>query len=145
MPVALRVFNLVAAATFALFAWLQWNDIDPVIYADPSVPDALGWAAFYAFVAVLFVLVLVRRLPRWVLFLGLALCVIQMGRTAPGFWENLTGDHPFTITQAGMSATDPRVELSREFFGALIALVGVAVVAFENARVARVGGRRSSS
>ena len=137
MPVILKVFNLVAAVMFAIFSMLQWNDLDPAVYADPSSWDAVAWTVFYAFVAVLFILVSVRRLPRWVLLLGLVLCVIQMGRTAPGLWENLSGDRPFTMTQAGMSADDPRVELSREFFGALIALVGVGIVAFENARAAR--------
>ncbi len=137
MPVSLKVFNPIAAAIFALFSWLQWNDIDPAIYADPSVLDAITWAVFYAFIAVLFVLVSIRTLPRWILLLAVVACLVQLGRTAPGVWENLTGDRPFAITQAGMSADDPRVELSREFFGALIALFGVGVVAIENVRLQR--------
>lgn len=140
MTVYLKVFNLIAAAVFAVFSLLQWNDIDPAIYADPSVLDAIAWAAFYAFIAALFVLVLIRPLPRWVLLLALAGCLIQLGRTAPGLWQNLGGERPFTITQAGMSADDPRVELSREFFGALIALLGVGVVAIENRRRFRPTG-----
>ena len=134
MTFSLRVFNLIAAAVFAVFSLLQWNDIDPAIYAAPSILDAIAWAAFYAFVAGLFILVLIRHVPGWILLLALVCCLIQLGRTAPGVWENLTGDRPFSITQAGMSADDPRVELSREFFGALIALLGVAVVATENRR-----------
>jgi len=45
--------------------------------------------------------------------------------TAPGLWDNLFGDQPATMAKESMSAADPRVELTREFFGALIALLGV--------------------
>ena len=137
MKVSLKVFNLIAAAVFAVFSLLQWNDLDPAIYAAPSVLDAVVWAAFYALVAALFLLVLIRPLPRWILLLATICCLIQLGRTAPGVWENLSGDQPFTITQAGMTGDDPRVELSREFFGALIALLGVGIVALENRRGVR--------
>jgi hypothetical protein len=34
------------------------------------------------------------------------------------------------MTQGSMSAADPRVELTREFFGALIALAGVGFLAW---------------
>ena len=49
-----------------------------------------------------------------------------MGLTAPGLIENLFGENTFNMTQVSMSAEDPRVELSREFFGAFLALIGVA-------------------
>lgn len=137
MTVSVRFANLVAAAIFAVFSSLQWNDLDPAIYDNPSIVDAIGWGVFYGFVAVLFVLVVLRRLPRWILVIAVVFCLIQLGRTAPGLWENLIGDEAFDMTQAGMAADDPRIELSREFFGALIALVGVGIIAFENARLAR--------
>ena len=137
MPIAVKGFNLVAAAIFAVFSALQWNDLDPAIYDHPSILDAATWGIFYAFVAILFVLVLWRRLPHWLLILAVVFCLIELGRTAPGLWENITGDETFNITQASMSADDPRVELSREFFGALIALFGVAIIALENTRWTR--------
>lgn len=137
MPVPLKVFNLVAAIIFAVFSSLQWNDLDPSIYDHPSIVDAITWGVFYAFIAILFVLVLFRRLPRWILILAVICCLIELGRTAPGLWENIAGDEAFNMTQASMSADDPRVELSREFFGALIALFGVGIIAFENSRFAR--------
>ena len=137
MTVSVRFANLVAATIFAIFSSLQWNDLDPAIYDNPSIVDAIGWGIFYGFIAVLFVLVVLRRLPRWILIVAVVFCLIQVGRTAPGLWENLTGDEAFDMTQASMAADDPRIELSREFFGALIALVGVGIIAFENARLAR--------
>jgi hypothetical protein len=48
-----------------------------------------------------------------------------MATTGPGLIQNLFGDDKFTMTQTSMSAEDPRVELTREFFGAVIALLGV--------------------
>ena len=134
VPIALRVFNLIAIAIFALFSWLQWNDLDPAIYDHPSLADAISWGLFYALIAALFIFALFRPLPRWVLIVAASWCLIEMGRTAPGLWENLTGEQPFTITQASMTAQDPRVERSREFFGALIALAGVGVIAWESRR-----------
>ncbi len=133
----IRVLNLIAAAMFAVFSALQWNDFDPAIYDNPSTGDAIAWGVFYAFVALLFVLVLRRRLPRWILILAVMFCLVQLVRTAPGLWGNLTGDKAFDMAQSSMSADDARVELSREFFGALIALAGIGVIAWENTRLKR--------
>lgn len=140
MPVSWKLFNSIAAAVFVVFSLLQWNDLDPVVYDDPSIADAIAWGVFYAFIAVLFALVLVRHLPRWLLAVGVVVCLAQLGRTAPGLWENITGDRAFNITQGSMSANDARIELSREFFGALLALVSVGIVAFENTRLAKLRG-----
>lgn len=136
---ALVALNLAAAILFGLFSWLQWNDIDPAIYDHPSRLDAVTWLLFYALIAVLFVVVLIRRLPFWLLAAAAVFCLIEMGRTAPGIWENLTGEKEFTMTQASMSASDPRVEQSREFFGAVIALAGVGLLGWERRRLWRSG------
>jgi hypothetical protein len=122
----LKTLSLFAGLLFATFSWVQYNDIDPEIYDRPSVLDAAGWLAFYALVAFLFGWALFRSVPKWLLSVAVVVCVVQLGRTAPGMWENLTGEAPFTLTQSGMSSSDPRVELSREFLGAIIALVSLA-------------------
>ena len=134
LPSGLRVVNVVAAVIFGLFSWFQWNDLDPAIYDRPSLTDAVLWGLFYALIGVLFVLTIFRRLPTWLLVLAALFCLVEMGRTAPGLWQNLTGQDDFTMTQVSMSAEDPRVELSREFFGALIALAGVGALAWERRR-----------
>lgn len=123
--------NLIAATIFVLFAWFQRNDIDPAIYDHPSRLDAALWLLFYAGIAFGFILVLFRRVPRWLLILGTLACLIEMVRTGPGLYENLFGDRAFTMTQASMSAEDPRIELSREFGGALMALLGVGALALQ--------------
>jgi len=130
----LFVLNLALFALFTLFAWMQRNDLDPAIYDRPSVIDAALWFAFYLLIAVLFLLVSFRVLPRWLLVLAAVACLVEMVRTGPGLYENVFGEKDFTMTQVSMSAEDPRVELSREFFGAVIALAGVAVLAWENRR-----------
>ncbi len=132
LPIALRVLNVIAILLFALFSWVQWNDVDPAIYDHPSVLDAVLWGLFYALIAVLFAVTFFRPIPKWLLIIATVFCLIEMGRTAPGLWKNLTGDDEFTMTQASMSAEDPRVELSREFFGAVIALAGVGLLAWES-------------
>lgn len=130
----LLVVNLALAGLFGVFSWMQRNDIDPAIYDHPSVIDAALWLAFYLLIAALFVTVCFRRVPRWLLVVGAVACLVEMARTGPGLYENVFGEKEFTMTQASMSATDPRVELSREFFGAVIALAGVGIIAWQNRR-----------
>ncbi len=135
IPRPLSVFlNLLAAGLFACFAWYQHNDIDPAIYDRPSALDAGLWLLFYAGIALAFLLVIWRPVPRWLLILGLVACLIEMGRSGPGLYENIFGDREFTITQTSMSAEDPRVELTREFGGALMALIGVGLIALQSRR-----------
>lgn len=124
----LIVAYLIAAVLFGLFAWFQRNDIDPAVYYKPSGLDATLWFLFYTLIAVLFVVALFKRIPIWLLALAAIACFIEMGLSGPGLFQNLFGGEDFTMTQVSMSAEDPRVELSREFFGALIALAGVAAL-----------------
>jgi hypothetical protein len=138
---AIALVHLALAAMFALFAWLQRNDLDPAIYDRPSVVDAALWFAFYLLLAALFVWSLFRRVPKWLLAVAALACLVELATTAPGLWENLFGARDFTLTQASMSADDPRVELTREFGGALIALAGVVVLwRRERRRAARATG-----
>jgi glucan phosphoethanolaminetransferase (alkaline phosphatase superfamily) len=130
----LLVLNFLLAAIFAMFAWMQRNDIDPAIYDHPSVIDAALWLVFYLAIGVLFVVVGFRVIPRWLLVIAAVACLVEMVRTGPGLYENVFGEKDFTMTQMSMSAEDPRVELSREFFGAVIALAGVSLIAWENRR-----------
>lgn len=122
------VVHLLLAAMFALFAALQVNDIDRSIYHEPSVIDAASWFGFYLVIAYLFVASLRGRVPKWLLALAALACLLEMATTGPGLYENVFGDRAFTMTQESMSAEDPRVELTREFFGAVIALAGVTIL-----------------
>jgi len=110
---------------FALFSGLQLNDTNPDIYDHPSLLDAWSWFAFYGLIAVFCVVSIFRGVPRVLLTLAAATCLFEMARTAPGLYENLFIAESFTMAGASMTATHPEVELTREFFGALIALAGV--------------------
>ncbi|MEM9281314.1 MAG: transmembrane 220 family protein [Verrucomicrobiota bacterium] len=124
------VTHYLSAALFLVFAWFQRNDIDPVIYHKPSSLDATAWFVFYLLIAVLFVVAVYRSLPSWILIAAVLACLAEMAVTGPGLFENLFGQEDFSMTQVSMSAEDPRVELSREFFGAVIALAGVGYLIF---------------
>lgn len=131
----LTAINIVLALLFGGFAWLQRNDIDPAIYNNPSSLDATLWFLFYSLIAVLFLVAIFRGIPGWLLITAMILCLIEMIVTGPGLVENLFGEKDFTMTQVSMSSEDPRVELSREFFGAVIALAGVVVLFWQQKRL----------
>ncbi len=119
------IVNILGLLICAFFAYLQWNDVDPEVYHKPSRFDAIAWLVFYAFVGALFAIALTGKpVSKWLLAIGFAACLVQMGRTVPGFFENF-GSDDFSMGQESMTASDPRVELTREFFGAAIALVGL--------------------
>ncbi|MEM7602817.1 MAG: transmembrane 220 family protein [Verrucomicrobiota bacterium] len=113
------------ALLFFVFAGLQLNDINPAIYHRPSVIDAAMWSAFYALIGGLMIVSIWKRIPIWILLIAALLCLVEMVVTGPGLVQNLRGEDDFTMTGASMNAEDPRVELTREFFGAVIALAGV--------------------
>ncbi len=119
------IASSIAALLFAIFAWFQRNDIDPQIYHNSSSLDAALWLVFYALIAILFIASIFRKIPQWILIVAAIACLVEMATTGPGLIQNLFGDDKFTMTQTSMSAEDPRVELTREFFGAVIALLGV--------------------
>jgi len=133
-PLHLKILNVAGFLLFALAAWLQRNDIDPEVYYHPSSLDAALWLLFYALIAGLFLVILFKPFPRWLLLVAGLACLIELGRTAPGLWENLFGERSFTMMQQSMSGDDPRVELSREFFGALLALAAVGLLWWERGR-----------
>lgn len=135
----MKILNYLLAALFFVFAWFQRNDIDPEIYAKPSFGnptlDSALWLLFYAIIGIAFIIINFRRLPGWYFLLAILACLAEMVLSGPGLWENISGDKPFTMTGESMSGTDPRVELSREFFGALIALVGVLFQLWQKKRI----------
>ena len=129
MKLLLLPVNLLLATLFFAFAWFQHNDIDPGIYANPSFNnhtiDSALWFLFYAIIGFAFLFLIRKRLPLWYFILAIVACLVEMYLSGPGLYENIFGDQSFTMMGESMSGTDPRVELSREFFGAVIALSAV--------------------
>ena len=121
----IRIVTIVAALLFFVFAWFQRNDVDPQIYHNPSSLDAALWLLFYLMIGVFLLVALWRKIPAWLVILSVLACLVEMILTGPGLYQNVFGEQSFNMTQTSMTAEDPRVELSREFFGAVIALIGV--------------------
>jgi len=132
----MKILNLILAALFFCFAFFQYNDVDPGIYHHPSSLDAALWLLFYSLIGLGFILLNFRPLPRGFFILALLACLIEMALSGPGLWDNLFGKKPFSMTQSSMSSTDPRIELTREFFGALIALIAVLFQFWQNRKFA---------
>jgi len=130
----MKFLNYALALIFVVFAWFQRNDIDPEIYTNPSSLDAALWLLFYLIIGIAFIVVSFRKLPKWYFILAVVACLIEMATCGPGLWDNLFGEDKFNMTQTSMSAEDPRVELSREFFGALIALFAVVFQLWQSRR-----------
>ena len=132
----MKILNYALALLFIIFAWLQRNDVDPAIYSSPSFGnptlDSALWLLFYAVIGIAFFILTFRGLPAWYFVIAIIACLAEMTMSGPGLWENITGDKPFTMTGESMSGTDPRVELTREFFGALIALIAVLFQLWQN-------------
>ncbi|MDB4541309.1 transmembrane 220 family protein [Akkermansiaceae bacterium] len=122
----MKILNYFLAVLFLVFAWFQRNDIDPEIYNNASSLDSALWLLFYLVIGVVFILMNFKRVPKWYFIVALIACIIEMSLSGPGLWRNLMGEEAFTMTQTSMSAADPRVELTREFFGSVIALAAVA-------------------
>lgn len=121
----MKFLNYALAALFFVFAWFQRNDIDPEVYTNPSSIDSALWLLFYGIIGIAFILINFKKLPVWYFALAVVACLIEMAMSGPGLWDNLFGEKPFTMTQVSMSSDDSRVELTREFFGAVLALVAV--------------------
>ena len=124
----MRKLYWIGFVLFAAFAALQVNDTNPEIYEHASVIDAWLWVAFYALVAVCFLLKALGKLPKWLLIIAVVACLLEMGDTVRGVIANASREEGFDMAQTSMSAESPEVELSREFFGAVIGLAGLVVL-----------------
>ena len=87
MPV--RITNGIVALLFFLFAGFQLNDVDPEVYHNPSKMDAAIWLLFYFFIGVMLIAVIFRKIPGWILLIGVIACVVQMAISGPGLYQNL--------------------------------------------------------
>ncbi|MCS6968581.1 MAG: transmembrane 220 family protein [Cytophagales bacterium] len=106
----LKITNLVLTGVFALFAWFQLNDPDPVL-----------WTSLYGSVAILSLLAFFGIYPIWALVIGMVVCVGGAVYLLPSVWDWLI-NHPDVSLLTGMSAERMYIEESRECFGLLLAL-----------------------
>ena len=109
---------------FAIFAWLQHEDDNPEIYFDPSIADAWSWIIFYGLVSASFLLACFNKFPKWLYFLAAIMAIYFMAFSVHGLMENLSNGE-FNMSKNAMNPKQPYVEITREFFGALIALSAI--------------------
>ena len=117
----MKLWNFVAAALFAGFAALQFNDPDPVY-----------WILVYGGTAmVAFAQGLGRHSRFWT---GVCVGVVVVGiiSAAPGFGDYLTSGDPGSIL--GDMAGGDYVENSREFLGLALAFILLATYSIKNSQ-----------
>ena len=139
-PMNRKIFNILNALgllSFAIFAWLQHEDNNPEIYSNPSFMDVGIWIAFYGLVALLFGLAMRQLFPKPLYLLFAFVCAYHLSVTTPGLITNLASGS-FTMTNHSMSPVNPQVELTREFFGALIALVAVGFLWWQRGKAKKI-------
>ena len=119
----MKIGHLICAIVFALFAIVQWNDPDSllwiIMYALVAVVAFLAWRnQYYFFINLIFTLVL------------LVATVFYVPDVISWFQDGMP-----SITDS-MKASSPYIELVREFFGLMISLVAMSfyLVRSKNAR-----------
>jgi hypothetical protein len=122
----MKIVNLLLAVMFMLFAFVQIND-----------PDPLLWIAIYGVMAAICVMAAFRYYIKPMLWILLACFVVYMAILWPGMSEWLGQDDKSVLFDEGMKMQFPYVEESREFLGLLICVI-VLVVQIVRSRKATV-------
>ena len=125
----MKIFNLILAVVFGLFAVVQLND---------TPGDILFWFVLYAAIALISAFAAFNRYNMWAILLGLAVVVFELFRQFPGFAQWIGMGMPSIVDE--MKATTPYVELAREYLGLVLCLI---VLIFHYARFTRVRRKES--
>ncbi len=116
-----RVISLVLGLLFAGFAFVQFNDPDPVV-----------WVGLYGFVSLVNFMAIFRFFPKRSIILGLIIFGSGSIYLSPSLFEWIaSGDSLIT----GMSPDRMYVEESREMLGLLMALGTLVYQYFEARKV----------
>lgn len=110
----MKIANLVIAGICFLFAAFQWNDPDPML-----------WIAVYAVVGVVALMAAFGKSSMILTGVIACVCAYLMGMEHHGVVEYLNNEDGQTLSNA-MSKEHPYIEQTREYGGALIALLFVA-------------------
>lgn len=110
----IRIVKLVLAIIFLLFAVLQYND-----------PDPLLWMVIYGYTAILLILPIKTLVFSRVVLASVVLGCIYACFYIPGVYQWLTSGNLSSIAES-MKVDKMYIEETREFFGLLIAIVALA-------------------
>jgi Transmembrane family 220, helix len=108
----MKIFNLILAVIFLLFAAVQLND---------TPGDILFWFLIYSLVGVISAFAAFQLYNMWSILLGLAVVVFELFRKFPTFAQWIGEGMPSIISE--MKATTPYVELAREYLGLCLCLI----------------------
>jgi asparagine N-glycosylation enzyme membrane subunit Stt3 len=101
----------VISGIFLLFAIVQWNDPDPLI-----------WMIFYGTMSLIYILLARgKKIAFYLSVLMLITCLLNMGLILPEIIKWIKDGMP-SIVQS-MKATIPTIEYTREFLGLLLCLI----------------------
>jgi len=121
----MKVLNGFLGVIMAIFAILQWND-----------PDGLLWIFIYGYVAVMAGMTFFNVRLRWFLLAGMVGLMVGIIVYIPDFIDWIKAGTP-SVT-GSMKAESPFVELVREFLGLCIAmLVMIYLYFFETSSVGK--------
>lgn len=105
-----KFFNIIIAVVFVVFAIVQWNDPDPWL-----------WMFLYVYVAVSIMLFEFTDKSSYWLLAGIIFCVLLSVYYVPDIVLWIKDGMPSIATS--MKAESKYIELVREFFGTILALV----------------------
>lgn len=106
----MKIVHLVLSVLFLVFALVQWND-----------PDALIWILVYLMIAAIAFLAFKGHYYFWFCLVITITLLVSSSFYAPDLIEWINDDMP-NIADS-MKASSPYIELVREFFGLLTALL----------------------
>jgi len=124
----MKIFNLIFAILFVLFAGLQYNDPDPYV-----------WVPIYMYGAVLCWLAFREKYYRGAYLFGVVIYAAYAGYKffdENGVLDWITRHHAENIAET-MKAEQPWIEESREFFGLVILIVVLLIDYFYARRLSR--------
>lgn len=110
-----KAIHLLFTLTLIAFAYLQLNDPDPVV-----------WTLFYLICAVVPLLELVNKRNRYVFWIAVGLCIMDLGIYTHGAYTYYLHSNEEALMQS-MNPAKPYIEEAREFLGSLIALVLISI------------------
>ena len=106
-----RIINSLLFALFIVFAILQLNDPDPIV-----------WVSLYGLVAIVSLISNYTNIPRWLIALFALGLLIFASKHLPSLLEYLKTDNKEEIF-GEMVYDKPYLEGSREFLGLIIAVI----------------------
>jgi hypothetical protein len=123
----MRIINFILAVMFLIFAFVQINDPDPVI-----------WILIYGVMAVMCILAIFEFYPGKVIAGLLVIFILYSFAYVPGVIEWLTKDNKALLFDDIAKMQYPYIEQAREFLGLMIC---IGVLIFHLARAKKKHGK----